>query len=178
MPRVVIVEKNAEYKDSNFQGSTLEELAKKAGHKNPRDFALLETWRIPHDDVVHCLFLYGKTTGRAGQENKYEFPPPADNLLCFGNCIVAQRETEDETSPLVDLTAKEWFAFYNILYGGFEDLDECESELSEDDDDDTAAAEDGFIVESDEKIYKKRHLDVAPTEEADCDDELTEDDFV
>ena len=34
------------------------------------------------------LFYMQKDSGRAGSENKFEFPPPVDNELYFGNCIL------------------------------------------------------------------------------------------
>ena len=33
--------------------------------------------------LTHEIHLYGKKKGKAGDENKYEFPPPVDNILFF-----------------------------------------------------------------------------------------------
>jgi len=70
------------------------------------------------------IAIYGKTgnDGIAGQENKYEFPPPFDKELFFEDCVLVKYSSND-SKPL-SLTTKEWKKIYNELYGGFEDLTE------------------------------------------------------
>jgi hypothetical protein len=70
--------------------------------------------------------LYAKNTGRANQENKYEFPPPVDNMLFFGSCVLINRNLEDSTK-INDIEVNEWKMIYNKLYGGFEDLTVADS---------------------------------------------------
>ena len=62
--------------------------------------------------------MYAKTKGNSGMENKYEFPPPVDNLLCFGAVVLVYENVEGTIS---DLRKSDWTDIYNILYGGFED---------------------------------------------------------
>ena len=38
--------------------------------------------------------FYGYTDGKAGSENKYEFPPPYDNELYYGDIIVLKQKGE------------------------------------------------------------------------------------
>jgi hypothetical protein len=94
--------------------------------------------------------VYGKTDGRANQENKYEFPPPIDNTLFFGNCIILNRVGD----IVSDLTETEWTAIYDKLYGGFEDLNSEDDSESDDDDGlprtKSGYVKDGFIVEDDD----------------------------
>jgi hypothetical protein len=74
------------------------------------------------------IVLYGKTgnEGIAGQENKYEFPPPFDKELFFGKCFLVKYSAKD-LKPLC-LTVNEWKEIYNKLYGGFEELTEVDEE--------------------------------------------------
>ena len=82
---------------------------------------------------------------KAGQENKYDFPPPVDSALYFGKCVL--------TNQGGDLSLVDWNRIYEHLFGGFEDLN---SEGEEDDDDEydelpttaTGYAKDGFVVDS------------------------------
>ena len=57
--------------------------------------------------------LWARTDGRAGQENKYEFPPPVDELLFFGDCLLVSR---------APFTAVLWKKIHAHLFGGFDDL--------------------------------------------------------
>ena len=69
---------------------------------------------------MYDIYLFGKTTGRANTENKYEFPPPVENILFFGYCLLIA--CFNGTEVLSDLTIKQWDKIYEHLFGGFEDL--------------------------------------------------------
>ena len=83
-------------------------------------------------------------------ENKYDFPPPVDEKLYFGNCILVNKENNE----LLDITLDTWNKIYEKLFGGFEDLNNDE-ELSEDELDDIPLVmktrdgylKDGFICD-------------------------------
>ena len=62
--------------------------------------------------------LYGSTIGNAGNENKYELPPPVDNNLYFNNLFFIK--TKDDS--YLDLTINDYNNFYNTLFQGFEDI--------------------------------------------------------
>ena len=75
--------------------------------------------------------MYGKLNGRANTENKYDFPPPIDNALFFGSCLligtVKNKQNnslakEKKTDTFVELTIELWNKIYEKLFGGFEDL--------------------------------------------------------
>jgi hypothetical protein len=97
--------------------------------------------------------LYCKTTGKAGQENKYEFPPPMDKILFFGNCVLINTNGNGD---LKNLTDEEWNKIYTKLYGGFEDIGSEDSDEEEEEDlsginlTKSGYEKDGFIVEDDE----------------------------
>ncbi len=71
--------------------------------------------------------LYGWETGKAGEENKHEIPPPYDTHLFFGDLAVGKWSG----NRLVDFTQEEYDIFFEEMYGGFEDLTETDSDLSE-----------------------------------------------
>ena len=147
----MVVEKTGILKETTIKNFSLHELYKKAGFKSPDNFKKIHTWEIEKNTIT----LFAKNTGRAGQENKYDFPPPLDNMLFFGACILVLNLDEDaEIND--DLSVPKWEKMYEFLFGGFEDLDDNEEE-SEDEDVDSDASftkdgyvKDGFIVDDDE----------------------------
>ena len=151
MSKIVVVEKTGILKETTIKNFSLHELYKKAGFKSPDNFKKIHTWEIEKNTIT----LFAKNTGRAGQENKYDFPPPLDNMLFFGACILVLNLDEDaEIND--DLSVPKWEKMYEFLFGGFEDLDDNEEE-SEDEDVDSDASftkdgyvKDGFIVDDDE----------------------------
>jgi hypothetical protein len=149
---VLIVEKSGNIKEQNIKFDE-NELYKKAGHSSQTGFKCYAEWNIEElNDKSYNIFVYGKTTGRANSENKYEFPPPIDNTLFFGNCIIVNKHNNVPLS----ITCDEWDDIYEYLYGGFEDLGDEDSEEDEDDDEGIPLtkqgyAKDGFIVDDDEE---------------------------
>ena len=159
MSRILIVEKTGVIKESAVKSYVEADLYKKAGLKSAEGFEMAHQWTIDGTTVS----LYGKTSGRAGQENKYDFPPPVDKILFFGSCIL--------TSDTGSLKKTQWEIIYEKLFGGFEDIGDDDSDLSDDDDDDlprtkSGYVKDGFIVDDDEDEI----------DEVDEDDEIDEDD--
>jgi hypothetical protein len=155
MPSILIVEKLGSIKSLNSKTLTESELYKKAGFKTNEGFKLFTTWNLELGPKKYSISLYGKTTGRANQENKYEFPPPVDKVLFFGNCILVNKS--DDT--IANLSSDEWTNIYEKLYGGFEDLDDEEEDDDEEDEDDdepgvkrtkTGYVKDGFVVDDDD----------------------------
>lgn len=148
---VLIVEKSGNIKEQNIKFDE-NDLYKKASHSSQTGFKCYAEWNIEDlDDKSYNIFVYGKTTGRANSENKYEFPPPIDNTLFFGNCIIVNKHN----NVPVSITCDEWDDIYEYLYGGFEDLGDEDSEEDEDDDEGIPLtkqgyAKDGFIVEDNE----------------------------
>jgi hypothetical protein len=151
---IIIVEKNGVIREQQLKLCQTDELYKKAGFKSAEGFISHAEWNI--DDLhgkTYAISVYGKTKGKANQENKYEFPPPIDNTLFFGNCIVVNRENGAITS----LTAKEWETIYNFLYGGFEDLEEDTDDSEETEDENVVLDKYGyekndFIADDDEEL--------------------------
>ena len=151
MPSLILVEKTGNLKSIKMDGLDIPNLCKKCGFKSIEGFALAHTWTVAFNEIEYKLCLYGKTEGRANSENKYEFPPPMDNTLFFGSCVVLNMENNEVT----DISVKEFEDMMEHLYGGFEDVSSEPSSESEEEDADLPKTKDGyvkdgFIVDSDE----------------------------
>jgi len=114
-------------------------------------FRLQTTWKVSKHKVT--IELWARTIGRAGQENKYEFPPPVDEVLFFGSCLLVLVDSP----PQFSFTLDAWKKVYATLFGGFHDLSKTaatdETEYDEMDDipkkqkTREGYLKDGFIVE-------------------------------
>lgn len=181
MPSFIIVEKSGSLK--NAKTTDLSDLYKKCGFKTNEGFSLAHNWSVEFNDTEYKLEIYGKITGRANTENKYEFPPPIDNVLFFGSCAAVLYVNDKMT----DMGTQEFKDIMDHLYGGYSDIgdsDEDEDEDEEDilglpktkdgyvkddfvvssdaeDDDDAGSEEEEEIVESDEEIKLKKKKPVA-----------------
>jgi hypothetical protein len=160
MPSILIIDRNSVIKSYNTKTFAEDELYKKAGFKSKEGFAKHSQWNVSIKNAPSIVELYGKTTGRAGQENKYDFPPPADNTLFFGSCVLVCKSGNN----VVDISLAEWVKIYEQLFGGFEDIAANDSDDDEESIDDSIPktkegyVKDGFIVddteESDESEYE------------------------
>lgn len=116
---IIVIEKGGNIKELKVKSFDETELYKKGGFKSPTDFKQHNVWnQITLNNSTYNIHVYGKTVGRANQENKYEFPPPIDKTLFFGSCILVNKINNVPHN----LTSKEWKSIYNQLYGGFEEL--------------------------------------------------------
>ena len=133
---IIIVEKNASLKLLCVKDFKEEELYKKCGFKKADDFTKQTEWKVKIDGNKYLIQIYAKIEGRANNENKYDFPPPIDTKLFFGNCaIIAKTETSDKSYQHVNISLYLWNKIYEKLFGGFEDLnataEEDENEIDE-----------------------------------------------
>lgn len=83
----IVVDKNK--KISSLKLSNTENLYKKIGLKTDEGFGKQCEWNVSIEQYPSMsIELYGKKIGKANYENKYEFPPPMDNQMFFGKCIL------------------------------------------------------------------------------------------
>lgn len=121
--------------------TTLEELtvllSKKCGYRNPDGFSCYHTYKYKNkkkfsfsnetgtgttdEHIPKYIYVdvWAKTDGRAGNENKYEMPPPVDEIIFYGNIALVARVDKEHA---VNLTVDIWNVIYERLFGGFEDL--------------------------------------------------------
>ena len=157
MVKIVLVKKTGELQNSFVKKHGVEDLCKKCGYKKQDNFKLQINWAVTIQNNSYNIELYGKDTGRANFENKYDFPPPVDTLLLFGDCLLLNRDKDGKVS---DLDKDEWDKVYEFLFGGFEDLDATalEDENEEDELEDIPDTmktkqgylKDGFVVDDPE----------------------------
>jgi hypothetical protein len=125
MTSIIIIDKNCAIKTLCVKEYKEEELYKKCGFKKADGFKNHTDWSIKLSGTKYLVTIYGKTEGKANSENKYDFPPPVDNILFFGSCALVCRldtkENKDKKIPC-NLTLEMWNQMYEKLFGGFEDL--------------------------------------------------------
>lgn len=161
---IIIVEKTGVLKLLAIKDFKEEELFKKCGFKKAEDFVKQNEWNVKYPSgssgVKYLISVYAKTDGRANSENKYDFPPPIDTKLFFGNCaIVAKTKNSDGNIVFINLSLEIWGKIYEKLFGGFEDL--ALTAIEDENEEDELAnvpkekktkqgyLKDGFVVDSD-----------------------------
>lgn len=132
---VVIVEKNASLKLLTIKDYKEEDLYKKCSFKKSEGFIVQTIWNTKLNGQKYTVELWAKSEGKAGTENKYEFPPPVDKTLFFGACIlVGYLRDDSEEKTIFNLTVPLWTAIYEKLFGGFQDLTSKNLEVEDEDD--------------------------------------------
>jgi hypothetical protein len=153
MPVIILIDKTGTIKETSLKQYIESDLYKKAGFKTPDQFKLHTTWAVELETKKYSISLYGKTEGKANQENKYDFPPPIDKVLFFGSCILVNKNEDGE---VLNLSESEWEQVYEKLFGGFEDIGSSDSEEEEDEYDGPTTkegyAKDGFVVGDDDDV--------------------------
>jgi hypothetical protein len=129
---VIVVERNGELRASEINEYSQLELAKKCKFKTSSGFEVRAEWAYSgsgSDVDKFVVELWAREHGTAGQENKYEFPPPVDTILFFGACALVAKDATPQHN-VIPLTLERWDKMYTFLFGGFDTLANC------DDDDD------------------------------------------
>lgn len=153
MKTILLIKKNGDVVEKNVNEIKFDELYKYCGYKNNNNFSRIHSYVYVQKNATYTI--YGKDTGRANHENKYELPPPIDEKLFFGTLCIVKTDNDDS---VVSLDSETWTKVYEDLFGGFEDIENEEDESRSDDSevysDDEYTKEgylkDDFIVEDDE----------------------------
>lgn len=169
---ILIIERAGTIKSLKWKSYDESLIYKKAGFRSNEGFAKQTTWSVTVDKKKYNIALYAKKNGKATQENKYDYPPPVDKELYFGNNILINY---DEDGAPVHLTEPDWKKVYEHLFGGFEDIGQSEDDSEDEakdiynDLDKTANgyAKDGFIVS-----------DKEDDDYIDCGSELSEEEYI
>lgn len=158
MTETVLITKSGSIKTKKINFSKFDvntELYKKCGFSTNKHFDKRHEWNVKINNTKFCVHLYAKNNGKATTENKYDFPPPVDNELYFGTCILINYFNGEPHN----LTKEDWEKIYEKLFGGFEDLTKFNTDNDEEDELDNYSADmktksgylkDGFVVESDD----------------------------
>ena len=182
---IIIVEKSGDLKMLAIKEFKEEELFKKCGFKKSEDFNKQTEWNVKCESKKYIISVYAKADGIANSENKYDFPPPIDKKLFFGNCaILAKVKNDDGKQVYTNLSLELWEKIYEKLFGGFEDLAltsiEDENEIDElenvpkEKKTKQGYLKDGFVVDSDaeeDDDYETEDEDSDDLDESDESDE-------
>lgn len=180
---IVIVERTGLLRTTTINEYSQLELCKKCKYKSPSGFEMRAEWAYsgPDDSDRFIVELWAREEGNAGQENKYEFPPPVDTILFFGACALVAKDMSPQRR-VIPLTLEKWEKMYNFLFGGFDTLTNYEDgdEFEEDDLDAIPASrktkdgylKDGFVVDSEDDDDAEQ--DDEDEEEDDTEDETDE----
>ena len=136
MTTSVIIRKNKKLEEVIcHKNDNIEKFMKNKGYG---EIKLYNTWIF--DDNLEVL-MYGWTTGKYTNINKYELPEPVDHNLYYGDLFFQLKEDD----VLIDFTIEMFEEFYTSMFDGFEDIENTEDEdidyLKEDYD-----YSDGFLV--------------------------------
>jgi hypothetical protein len=189
MPYILVIDKTGAIKETNIKEYKEADLYKKANFKSAEGFALQTVWTglstsSSEDKKTVSVAVYGKKAGKAGQENKYEFPPPIDSVLFFGGCVLVAKSESEVEGSIIDLRVSSWNKIYDTLMGGFEDLDLGDEEEEEEENEDDHEVQDpnligkngymkdGFVVEDDDVEFEEDREDLVEEEE---EEDLVED---
>mgnify|MGYP007114438664 CR=1 FL=1 len=122
---VLIVEKTGTLKQLCVKSYDESELYKRCGFKSESNFQKRCDWSLTIDDKIYTVSAYGKDVGRIGFENTYNFPPPLNNTLLFGNCVLAmnvEHNSAPGTTIVKSLLIDFWTTINTMLDTGSSDL--------------------------------------------------------
>ena len=91
--------------------------------KKNKNISKLNTWDYNDNKLV----LYGCENGDAGQENKYDLPPPVDCELYFHDLYFVKYVN----NVIEDFSVQEYNIFYNECFLGFENIEDTDDEEDE-----------------------------------------------
>jgi hypothetical protein len=189
---IIIIEKTGNVKELKCKNFLESELYKKCNFKKPDNFIKIHEWNVKINQSKLTVKVYGKEDGKAGTENKYDYPPPIDTELYFGNMCIVGYERKENKQELITLTKTMWLTIYEKLFGGFENLSSTaiEDELEEDELENIPSSKktktggyykDGFVVDSGDNIDSEDENDsnyndddtIYETDDNDDDNNLT-----
>ena len=183
----LIVEKTGSLKEVSVKSINKDEIYKKCGFRKPDGFECRTTWKnVKVGNQNYSVQLWARDDGKADTENKYDFPPPVDNTLYFGNCALVQVLNNNHDS-FTSLSKDLWLKIYEALFGGFEDIGD-ENDDDEPDELDaikkdmktkkTGYLKDGFVVDSDEEdeVVASDGDEESDEDDEDSDEDVSEDD--
>lgn len=179
MTSVVLIDKVGNKKKTNIKNFDLNLLYKKCNFRNNTNFEKRHTWKIKEHEYVS---VYAKDKGRSNNINKFDLPPPVDNVIYYGSIIVVKHNTTPiKNENVEDIDLDEWEKIYEKLFGGFEDLNDEDSFSEEEDIPEHLktkqgySKEDGFVVSDDDEDEDYNPEDSSEISEYDSNDNMDDD---
>lgn len=138
MVKFIIISKSqdvmSEELDQEVTLKNLHELLQ--NNRKEKDLEKLYTWDFEDEKIE----MYGYTEGKEKEINRLELPEPIENKLYYNELIFFSLNEKNE---YVDLDEEDFEDFYDMIFGGFDDID---SEDSGENFADDEYEEDGFVV--------------------------------
>lgn len=101
----IIIDKNGVLKEQNSRAITRDCLYKKCGFRKSEGFEPIHTWSAEETCAHHAVELWGKKTGKKGQENTYSFQFANDAKMYYGALALI---AVDSNNHVLDLTMDTW----------------------------------------------------------------------
>ena len=128
----------------------------------------------------YVISIFGSKEGKAGSENKFDWPPPEDTDIYFGEILIIK----SKDNIIQDINKNIFSEFIDISFGGFEDLGSKDTEEEYDPtldvyesdfvvNDDQVSYDEDYNPEEDEEEEEEYH---SSTNEEDEDEEENEED--
>ena len=95
----------------------------------------------------YVISIFGSKEGKAGSENKFDWPPPEDTDIYFGEILIIK----SKDNIIQDINKNIFSEFIDISFGGFEDLGSKDTE--EEYDPTLDVYESDFVVNDDQVSY-------------------------
>ena len=177
MVKIVFINKSdSKARNSSIKQFDVSTLHKKCNLKTSKNFKCRNTWNVNNN----YYSVFAKDSGRESSINKYDLPPPIDNIIYYGHILIIKHNNKELNNNTVnDLTKEEWLEVYEKLFGGFENL-ESEEESEEEEipaqykTKEGYSKEDGFIVDDEEEDDEEEDDDEDYVEEEEYNDEEDE----
>ena len=165
---------------STISLKNIEEIYKKCKYRKTKDFEKRYTWEYKDAEKnISYISLYAKDVGIEKKINKFELPPPVDNEFYYGYmCVILSENNIPTNDNLLNLDIAKWEDIYAYLMGGFEDLDDDETESDDDIPDELKTKEGGymkndFVVSDADSIEYESNKSNDSDEEGETDEEET-----
>jgi hypothetical protein len=158
MQSIVIIQKDGIISSKKVKDITMDNLYLKCGFKTSNNFLIRHSFKI-EDYNIH---VYAKDKGKSNMINKFDFPPPIDNDVYYGNVLIIKINNTDPDC-IEKYTAEDWEADYEKLMGGFKDI-------NTDDADDTSII--NGVPGIDDKDINKKHINKIDKDDKDDNEDI------
>lgn len=108
----IIIDKNGILKEQNSRTLTKDCLYKKCGFRKSEGFEPIHTWTEEDTCKGHAVELWGKKTGKKGQENTYSFQFANDPKMYYGALALI---AVDCNNHVLDLSMNTWKDIQNTI---------------------------------------------------------------
>ena len=137
MVKIIIVGKSQIVIEEELDQISIENIHELLQNNNKKErLKKIQTWEFDEDKVV----CYGYISGKEKDINKLELPEPIENNLYYNELVFVSFNDAEEYENLLKEDFEE---FYDMIFGGFDDIDSDDSGLNFAEDE---YEEDGFVV--------------------------------